>query len=305
MNKDILVVYHKADFDGICSYQVAKRALQDAADYLGWDYGEPTPDLSAYRLVYIIDVSFPPEDMAKYADKLIWIDHHKSAIEKMKDIPIRGYRIDGVAACRLAHQWFLKEWRESLGMIWLLPDKFAFVERQVQEPYAVQLLGEYDIWDKRNPDVDRFQLGMLAEKTPDWNVLLKEDAAEYEVQAIIKRGVAIQAFTEATNAQIITERGFDVQFEGLTFRALNTARCNSMTFLAALRPEHDGCLAYFWNGRGWRFSLYHAPGKEHHDLSQIAIKFGGGGHRGACGFELEILPEQFGGFPNRLKRDDL
>jgi hypothetical protein len=78
-----------------------------------------------------------------------------------------------------------------------------------------------------------------------------------------------------------------------------------MTFKDALRPEHDACLAYFWNGTGWRFSLYHAAGKEHHDLSKIAVKYGGGGHRGACGFQVKILSQEFGGFPDNLKRDDL
>jgi len=36
---------------------------------------------------------------------LVWIDHHKSAIEKY-GATTPGYRIDGVAACRLAWQWF-------------------------------------------------------------------------------------------------------------------------------------------------------------------------------------------------------
>jgi len=40
----------------------------------------------------------------------------------------------------------------------------------------------------------------------------------------------------------------------------------------------------------WTVSLYHAPGKEHHDLSKIAVIHGGGGHKGACGFTCSILP---------------
>jgi nanoRNase/pAp phosphatase (c-di-AMP/oligoRNAs hydrolase) len=29
-------------------------------------------------------------------------------------------------------------------------------------------------------------------------------------------------------------------------------------------------------------------GKEHHDLSQIAVRYGGGGHKGACGFRITL-----------------
>lgn len=37
-------------------------------------------------------------------------------------------------------------------------------------------------------------------------------------------------------------------------------------------------------------SLYHAPGKEHIDLSLIAVKHCGCGHKGACGFRVKTLP---------------
>lgn len=38
------------------------------------------------------------------------------------------------------------------------------------------------------------------------------------------------------------------------------------------------------------FDFQRAPGKEHHDLSVIAKKYGGGGHRGACGFTADSIP---------------
>ena len=77
-------------------------------------------------------------------------------------------------------------------------------------------------------------------------------------------------------------------------RALNIARSNSMVFAAAIRPDHDGCLSYYYDGAKWRFSLYSVPGKEY-DFSVIAKKYGGGGHRGASGFTLPALPKSLGG----------
>lgn len=297
MNKKILVVYHSADLDGICSREVAKHFLKDEADYVGWDYGQPLPDPSSYAQVYLIDISFPPEVMANYPKTLVWIDHHKSAIEQNKNSLISGYRVDGVAACRLAWQFF------STGE---LPLKDDYIHHRVAEPYAVRLLGEYDVWDKRDSNTDVFQLGIQATKEVDWECLLSIPNFESDIErslynayieSILETGRGVQSYLDLMSAQISTERGFDVMFEGLTFRVLNIARCNSMTFTAALKPHHDGCLAYFFNGKRWRFSLYHAPGKEHHDLSQIAVKYGGGGHRGACGFELDAqqLPSVLGG----------
>jgi oligoribonuclease NrnB/cAMP/cGMP phosphodiesterase (DHH superfamily) len=291
-----LVIHHSADLDGICSREVARKALGESADYLGWDYGQPIPDLAPYETVYLIDISLPREVMVDKRAKLIWIDHHKSAIEANEWLNLRGYRIDGVAACRLAWQWFFRS-----TDIPTLPEKDRYVDQnRVGEPLTVELLGRYDIWDKRDERVDPFQLGMQAEKAPDWNLLLKEDDDPYSatieyVDSIIQNGRTIQSYTEVMNAQISQERGFDVAFERLTFRALNVARCNSMAFTASIKPHHEGCLAYYWNGKKWRFSLYHVDHRKDIDLSKIAVKFGGGGHAGACGFELATLPPELGG----------
>lgn len=293
-----LVIYHRSDLDGICCREIAGRALPQAI-LLGFEYEDPLPDLSLYEIVYLLDISLPEDVMRKNANKIVWVDHHKSILEKLADTKFAGHQIDGVAACRLAWQFFF-EWIPASGDA--LPNKEMYVDHKVTEPYAVQLLGEYDIWDKRNPEVDLFQLGMQAEESPNWDSLLchgdggygQRYSNETYVALILTAGKAISQYVKVTNSEIIIQRGFDVAWEGLNFRALNIAKCNSMTFLAALKSEHDACLAYFWNGSKWRFSLYHAPGKEYHDLSKIAVKYGGGGHRGAAGFSLSNLPVEFG-----------
>lgn len=286
---DILTIFHKSDFDGLCSEQIARKALGEKSDYLGFEYGEEIPDLSKYKIVYLIDISLPVNVMEKYAAKLIWIDHHKTAILANQNFFIQGMRIDGVAACRLAWQWFFGP------LSGIKYSKDDYTTRRVQEPYCVQLLGEYDIWDKRNLDTDLFQVGLYSIKAIDWDILLNlTDSKEYS-EAIVKRGQIIQDYNKVINAQISNERGFDVEFEKLRFRALNIARCNSITFEDALKPYHDACLAYFWNGKKWKFSFYHAKGKEQYDLSKIAVKYGGGGHKGACGCEMDKLPKELGG----------
>jgi hypothetical protein len=283
---DILTIFHKSDFDGLCSEQIARKALGDTSDYLGFEYNEDIPDLKPYNQVYMIDISMPIEVMEKYSNKIIYLDHHKSQIDKFSNIPLMGRQIDGVAACRLAWQWFFGNKAAT---------KEDYIGRKVEEPYSVQLLGEYDIWDKRNEDTDLFQVGLSSAKAIDWDMLLNlKNSKEYS-ESIVEKGQVIWDYNKVVNAQISKERGFDVDFESLKFRALNIARCNSMTFEASLQDHHDGCLAYFYNGKTWKFSLYHAKGKEHHDLSLIASKYGGGGHRGACGFAMDKLPKELGG----------
>lgn len=293
------VIYHRADFDGIFCREIAKKFLPDA-ELIGWHYGDALIPFPNEGVVYVLDLS--PECFEglphRAVSNLIWIDHHKSAIDKFpKDIT--GYRIDGVAACRLTWQWFYT-YNNARNPIappdFTLAAKEEYVGRKVSEPLAVRLAGEYDIWDKRDPDADLFQHGLRSQdlSDDDWHSLLlsqRDTQAEFDlVKRLLEQGEVIQYVQTKQNADIITSYGFDLEFEGLKFLACNHARYNSHLFTAGLKPEHDACFGFKWTGKFWEISLYHAPGKEHHDLSLIAAKHGGGGHRGACGFRLDKLP---------------
>ena len=207
----------------------------------------------------------------------------------MSNYKFKGYRIDGVAACRLAWQWFGEDASSGEGMV--RPQKSEFIDRKVSEPLAVRLAGEYDIWDKRDPDAELFQHGLRSQELTenDWSCLLSFTGLP-RVEKLLKQGEVLQFARTKENESIIKEIGFTIHWEGLTFLACNAARYNSHLFTAGLKPEHDACFGFKWTGRQWSVSLYHAPGKEHHDLSLIAKKHGGGGHRGACGFQCDKLP---------------
>jgi uncharacterized protein len=101
-----VVIYHSADFDGIFCREIARKFLPPDTIFIGWNYGDPVEEIkngiNDEDRLYILDLSI---DELMGHPNLIWIDHHKSAIEKYP-ATIPGYRIDGVAACRLVWQWF-------------------------------------------------------------------------------------------------------------------------------------------------------------------------------------------------------
>ena len=288
------VIYHRADFDGIFCREIAKHFMPDA-ELVGWDYGDPKLPFPSEDSVYVLDLS--PEcftEIPKYQERLIWIDHHKSAIEKFPSV-WPGYRIDGVAACRLAWQWFTRPAIDD-GASPRLPTDVQFKNREVSEPLAVRLAGEYDIWDKRDPRADLFQHGLRScDLTDDiWcSMLANPDCIEREdsaVKFLLENGKAIQYAKTQENKDIITSYGFDIIFEGVTFLACNHARYNSHLFTAGIKPHHEALFGFKWDGDQWQISLYHIDGKASVDLSLIAVKFGGGGHKGACGFRVKSLP---------------
>lgn len=289
------VIYHSADFDGIFCREIARKFLPADTRFIGWNFGDAPLLFPAEGMVYVLDLpvdrifgfKFAPEtNIPICLGNVIWIDHHKSSIET-HPTSLRGYRIDGVAACRLAWQWFT---RIERSLVATLPPLDAFVDRQVIEPLALRLAGEYDIWDKRDERAELFQHGLRAQElTPElWGEMLAD--IYLTVLELLRRGESLQFARTRENESIIKELGFTFQWEGLTWLACNSARYNSHLFTAGLKPEHDACFGFKWTGREWSVSLYHAPGHEQHDLSAIAKKFGGGGHRGACGFQTSTLP---------------
>lgn len=332
--KHIAIIYHDADFDGKLSNEVCRfhlnRLYPDAAIHsYGWDYGRPVPEPTGlhfgvnavvprrwdhYAAIYIVDLSVD-ELMARpeLRDKIIWIDHHKSAIEKWeasisgqgesctqeqydRDVTsafFKGIRIDGVAACRLCWNWFTR--RTRIGVTYTRPvTKGDFVNRDVEEPELIRLAGEYDIWDHRDPAAKALQFGLRALHDEAMAVFVHGqfdscgDSDEI-LDAVIDSGRSIKSYVDKQSDEYSAAFTHTIKWEGLTFCALNIGqRGNSDLLRGGLKLEHDACFAWRFDGSKVLVSLYHIEGKTHHDLSLIAVKYGGGGHKGACGFRITL-----------------
>lgn len=296
-----IVIYHSADFDGLFCKAIAEQFGPPGATFIGWDHGDPQIAYQPDTLYYILDLnpdcmSGVPEFTAQVS--IIWIDHHKTAIEKWSPA-IPGYRIDGVAACRLTYQWFQNKSQEEPDRV-PLPTKEDYVSRHVFEPRAVMYAGEYDVNDKRDPDAELFQFGLRSVDldsycscvgVSDWWIELVSPSVE-GVKTLLKNAGYIKCYRDAEYKDVITSQGFDIIFEELSFLACCSHGCDirSQLFEAGIKPYHDGLLGFTFNGVKWRVSLYGVPGKPEIDLSAIAKKHGGGGHKQACGFVCSQLP---------------
>ena len=154
-----------------------------------------------------------------------------------------------------------------------------------------------------------FQHGLKSQPLTedDWSDLLTPDIlpaadpidfdmskGELLVELLLSQGETVQYVREQEYAEVIKTQGFDLEFEGVKFLACNSHELDirSHLFAAGIQTHHEALLGFTYAGpaKGWRVSMYHAPGKEDRDLSLIAVKHGGGGHRGACGFRTKELP---------------
>lgn len=308
------VLYHSSDFDGIFCREIARRFLNHDPDcdslevrpdapakpcnciqYIGWDFGDPQIPFPDSGPVYVMDLpcdrpflGYPNPSVND--DRVIWIDHHKSSIAT-HPTRLPGYRIDGVAACRLAWQWF--QFMSSTTNMTTLPTKEDYLERKVYEPLAVRLVGEYDIWDHRGDGDLELQFGLRASALTlgAWSLLLTATFSGDEfTRSLIETGRAVMQYQRGQDARAM-KGAFLKEWEGLKFLCLNAGGRNSNAFASKDVPEtgHDALLAFYYDGRQWMISLYHAKHRTDLDLSLIAVKHGGGGHRGACGFQAKDL----------------
>lgn len=304
-----LVIYHSADYDGIFCREIAKRFLgEEDVEYVGWNFGQDYVPYEHDGITYVLDLPLhgPTNvnlDVQQTFKEFIWIDHHKSSIETHPN-HIPGYRIDGVAACRLAWQWFTivdghsKREGAEIGIpirpAGILPMIQDFKNREVNEPLSVRLAGEYDIWDKRDPNAETFQYALRSCDEPPWNDLLKGYGSESTVENMLIGGRIVQKYSQKIDESICKSLTWLMEWEGLKFLCINHARFNSLVFAAKDKPEtgHDALLGFRFDGKQWMVSLYHAKHRMDLDLSMIAKKYDGGGHRGACGFVCKTLPFQ-------------
>jgi len=261
--------YHKSDFDGKCAGAIVKYFHPECELY-GVDYSD-TLDMSLVcfgETIVVVDFCFSRTEMLLLFDAatLIWIDHHKSSIDSLSDLPIKGLREVGRSGCELAWELFSIDLHAP--------------------PKVVHLLGRYDVWDHKNTDVVPFQYGMRAQKNTEptnmefWFPLFASDVG---IPRILKTGKLILEYQEQQDEYLAKSMAYDVMLEGHRAIAMNRSHANSLAFKSVYDPaKHDIMIAYAVRDKQYKYTLY--CDKPEIDVSELAKQFGGGGHRGAAGF---------------------
>lgn len=300
--------FHRTDLDGHCSAAIV-RLWCERNQHLyvphGVNYGERIDWVAGATLDDMaVIVDFTPEAvrhgdaMASSCDilqlmqnaynGLVWIDHHQTAIDAVYGDLLTVCDFDGLrrfntAACILTWKHFFPG---------------------VEVPTAVDLLGTYDVFDRSDmlkwqAEILPFQYGMRTRGTlPDgtdekglWYKLLlggnedKENPGYYELGWIIAEGTTVLKYERIQNEKTAKSAAYDCMFEGMLCCAIN-ARGNSLLLDGFARPEHKMRILWSFDKNKWRVHLYENGHDDVH-CGEIAKRFGGGGHKGAAGFEID------------------
>ncbi len=282
MNDNIIVIYHGNCADGFTAAWLVNQALSGPNGPIPTDwviahhgavYGEEPPDVTG-RTVYIVDFSYAPEVMVQICERaaqVVWIDHHKSAIEAME-----GIKPDNMAkfvstersGAYLTHQWL---WPQSSPID------------------LVKLVDDRDRWVFKDPRSKPFHASLFSRpyKIGEWNkIACSCDEMVVEGEAILRKHW--KGIRELLDVMTVMRdvAGFEVPTANLPYTSASDA-CDE---LLARHPEAPFAACWFLRKDGKRvFSLRSRNGSDV-DVSTIAKTFGGGGHKHAAGFAVVEWP---------------
>lgn len=266
-------VIHHNDLDGRCSAQILVEKFDlKPEDLIETDYSKNEEFSFSFvepnEEVYIVDFSIEPEEMKRLLAKtknVIWIDHHISAIKKYKefDHEIAGIRKVGISACVLTYQ-------------------YIYPEKEV--PQHILYICDRDVWAFIYGDRTKnfFSGSNLYDTTPFSSFW---DYVKVHTEKIIEAGKNIEQYKYQHNKEYLEKYGYYTEFEGYDAIVVNQGLCGSEVFdsLDELPPIQ---ILYAENGEENLVSLRSTK----IDVSKLASKYGGGGHKAAAGFSCQKLP---------------
>jgi len=280
-----LVIYHGRKCpDGFASALAAWLFYAGKAEFLPLDHGDikSLDDLPALagRAVYILDFSFSADilrGIEERAAKLVMLDHHKSAAEKLT-----GF------ACRCGVVHFDMD-KSGARLAW------EFFHPAAPVPALVLYVEDRDIWAWQYPESPGFLAALDMEPLDfaRWAQIAAFGPAE--LTGFMARGVAMDEKFKKLVTDML-DAAQPIIFNGQSGLMVNAPGVFH-SLLGNLLSEKSGAFALMWHvgkSGGVKVGLRSQRG---FDCIPLAESMGGGGHAQACGFKMGIerLPELLGG----------
>jgi oligoribonuclease NrnB/cAMP/cGMP phosphodiesterase (DHH superfamily) len=294
MYKPDICIYHGNCDDGFGAAWAIWKRWPDT-EFVAGVYGEDPPNGRCNdKRVLMVDFSYKKpvlDKLLSFARDITIIDHHKTAQAELETFaifnPVSAKDIDEVLAATQPGLGPIRAWFDMNQSGAAMAYQFAMDVGRSQLPDFIQIIEDRDLW--------RFKFG---ERTKQFSAALRTYPMNFDiwgglatrskVEAMYREGSWIlqahRANIEKFLAETYTETigGFVVPVVNVPYHyASDTAHAmlekNPLApFTACWFRRADGMIQY---------SLRSEDSRE--DVSEIAKKFGGGGHRNAAGFQVK------------------
>lgn len=263
------VLYHANCYDGFGAAYAAWKIFKDDAKYIPVSYGSLPPIMEGAKEIYILDFSYDAEILIPltvvYNAQVTVLDHHKTAEEKLA--PLLGSNNPKVIF-DMNRSGALISWEYFHG------------GRGAEVPKLIQHISDRDLWTYKIPG-SREVHAALVSLPFDFEVWDNLD-----VDKLIVEGQACLRFQTQLVDKIIKESWLGTVGGCPLVPMVNTSSSWSEVGEALLKkyPQALFAASFTIKDKIVMWSL-RSRASEDFDVSIIAKKYGGGGHKNAAGFE--------------------
>jgi len=276
------LVYYHNDMDGKCSAAIVNKLLKDITNLifvpLTYDDKVELPtDIWAYWRVYILDFTLPERQMDELCTlfprtDVIWIEHHITSLEKFESKygHFEGVRKNGTAASELT-------WKFMYGKDSVLPT-------------AVKYIADRDLWKIDDENVMYFYEWLTTKDTnPKWFSFWDRLFLDYSLDSMIERGQLLRRARISQMKRDVNSLGYDSEIDGYKCLKVNYSSFESISDAGRyICDDLKYPVAWIWhvkkNNSGQMVKIHSLRSNGDLDVSEIAVKMGGGGHKNASGF---------------------
>lgn len=259
-----LVIYHANCTDGFGAAYAAWKLLGDRAEYHAAKHGEPPPDVTGKNVV-VLDFSYDnatTKRLIKEAKSFLVIDHHKSAVVELHDVTCTRFDMN--------HSGAMLAWK--------------FFHPGKESPRLIKFIEDRDLWRWEIPYSKEFSAAfdMVPFDFEEFDKYLDDSAVDNAQE----RGSYILAYSKTVISKI-AKQAVPRKMDGKDVLVVNSSHWMS-EIGAALSPKCDFAVIWFYDHDTCQVKVSLRAHHEDSDVSEIAKKYGGGGHRKAAGFNLPV-----------------
>lgn len=265
---NVICIYHGNCADGFGAAWAVREQFPDAVFHPA-QYGDEPPDCVGKR-VYIVDFSYPREILEKIASEayhVFVLDHHKTAAEHVQ--PLLDTKIIG-GVFDLSKSGAVLAWE-----FFNLPT--------TPTPKILQYIQDRDLWKFELPYSKEVN-AVISSHPQDfkvWDELV--NILEYNFSTVLTEGFALKRQRDNYVEQLVKLRT-TLTLEQRAVPAVNAPPMFASEVgnrLCELYPDAPYSVTYCDLPDGKKYSLRSIGD---FDVSEVAKRFGGGGHKNAAGF---------------------
>lgn len=293
-----LCIYHGNCADGFTAAWVVHKYFGGDVEFFAGSYSKPPPDVIR-RNVIIVDFSYKRPvmlEIANAAGSVLVLDHHKTAADDLAVDNNRFWRTESWETfCAQAEDDHASEDANGIYTVFDMERSGAgitwdFFFQGKPRPRLVDHVEDRDLWRFKFPDTRAIQACVFSYPYDFkiWDSLVSRCENTRDRDIMIETGEAIERKHFKDIEELVEATGRTMRIGGYIVPVANLPY--TMTSDAGhLMCQTSGTFAccYMDKPEGRYFSLQSDP--KHAscvDVSEIAKKYGGGGHPNASGFTV-------------------